>query len=257
MSVKNSTHLLAPFKLDVSQKNSKQKGKHWFKVFEIRDFCGIMRCFSPVMIWGQREALQAGKKLCRVCLERGSSDGCSKKVCLHTRAKSSDISSLGTQSRPLLKSQQGANSQSSTRVKTVNRGKHAVERKIPGMREIPFGGTQMYSFYFLISLTCPLQTCRYLWSEYCLDATPERLSILTRLNLCAKRIVWEEKSRYAVNKISHNPTVFKVDSNHKIMGTPLKPYSPILSYHITDPLIKWKALKAYPQNPLKWKLSLK
>ena len=185
-----------------------------------------MRCFSPVMIWGQREALQAGKKLCRVCLERGSSDGCSKKVCLHTRAKSSDISSLGTQSRPLLKSQQGANSQSSTRVKTVNRGKHAVERKIPGMREIPFGGTQtnMYSFYFLISLTCPLQTCRYLWSEYCLDATPERLFILTRLNLCVKRIVWEQKSHYAVNKIlsfsyhilsALKFQVIKVDSNYK------------------------------------------
>ena len=178
MSVKNSTHLLAPFKLDVSQKNGKQKGKHWFKVFENRDFCGIMRCFSPVMIWGQREALQAGKKLCRVCLERGSSDGCSKKVCLHTRAKTSDICSLGTQSRPLLKSQQRANSESSTRVKTVSTPRK--REKIPGMRV-------MCCFYFLVSsLTCPLQTCRH--SEYCLDAPPESLFILPQINLSVKMI---------------------------------------------------------------------
>ena len=123
-----------------------------------------------------------------------------KSLSPHSRAKSSDISSLGTRSRPLLKSQQGANSQSSTRVKTVNRGKHAGERKFREWEKF-HSAEHKYSFYFLISLTCPLQTCRYLWSEYCLDAIPERLFILTRLNLCIKRIVWEDKSRYAVNKI--------------------------------------------------------
>ena len=99
-------------------------------VFGDCDFHRIMRCFSRVMIWGEREALQAGKKLCCVCLQR-CSDGCSllKKT---LSPKTSDISSLGTQSGPLLKSQQRANSQSSTRVKTVNRGKHTVESENTG-----------------------------------------------------------------------------------------------------------------------------
>ena len=113
----------------------------------------------------------------------------------------------------------------------VNQSKNCQQRKTCG-REKNSGNegnsiwrnTNMYSFYFLISLTCPLQTCRYLWSEYCLDATPERLFILTRLNLCVKRIVWEQKSHYAVNKIlsfsyhilsALKFQVIKVDSNYK------------------------------------------
>ena len=76
----------------------------------------------------RREGGAAGREETLLCLSSTllGSDGCSllKKT---LSPKTSDISSLGTQSGPLLKSQQRANSQSSTRVKTVNRGKHTVE----------------------------------------------------------------------------------------------------------------------------------
>ena len=58
------------------------------------------------------------------------SDGCSKNLVENTRRqKAQTFPPWGGRRRPLLKSQQRANSQSSTRVKTVNRGKHGTERE--------------------------------------------------------------------------------------------------------------------------------
>ena len=126
-----------------------------------------MRCCSRVMIWGQRKALQAGRRnfavfvfnvarlgwrlkkvgRCRcppappappppappplLCLSSTwlGSDGCSKKFVSTLGGKKLRHFLPGEGERPLLKSQQRANSQSSTRVKTVNRGKHGTERE--------------------------------------------------------------------------------------------------------------------------------
>ena len=92
------------------------------------------------------EALQAGKQNFAVFVLNVARLGwlLKKSLSPHSRAKNSDISSLGTRSRPLL------NESTGRKLTVVNQSKNCQQRKtrggekIPGMREIPFGGTQIF-----------------------------------------------------------------------------------------------------------------
>ena len=101
-----------------------------------------------------------------------------------SRAKSSDISSpgnCGVGSTTFEKS-------TARKLSVVNQRKNCQQRKtrrtgeeIPGINEKSIQWKQTKRILLLLpDITDMLTPDRYLWSEYCLDATPERLSALTR-----------------------------------------------------------------------------
>lgn len=145
------------------------------------DFAEIVRCCSPVMIWGQKAGAAGTLEETLACLSWRRLLGWL--LGKSSRAKSSDISSpgnCGVGSTTFEKS-------TARKLSVVNQRKNCQQRntrrageEILGINPSNENTRSVFSFYFLISLTWSLQTCRYLWSEYCLDATPERLSALTR-----------------------------------------------------------------------------
>ena len=119
MSVKNSAHLLAPT-FSQTMTSPWKKRRYIILKTAIVTFLWLWEVVVAQLWYEDRgKALQAWKKLCCVCLERDSS----KKVCPTFGQKPQTFPPWGGR-RPLLKSQQRANSELSTRAKTVNRGKH-------------------------------------------------------------------------------------------------------------------------------------
>ena len=153
----------------------------------------LLRLWDVVaQLWSEdrRRALQARwKKLWRVCLEGDSSDGCSEKV-LWQKAQTFPPRGTVVWATTFEKS-------TARKLSVVNQRKNCQQRKtrrtgeeIPGInfnKSIQWKHTKRI-LLLLPDITDMLTPDRYLWSEYCLDATPERLSALTRrLNKSKKR----------------------------------------------------------------------